>query len=48
MIGADLVPPKERPMGSRVEHLEGVNEKSLPTGIMNCRSKHASEERTKE
>jgi hypothetical protein len=34
-------------MGSCVEHLEGVNGKSLPTGITNCRSKHATEEYTR-
>jgi hypothetical protein len=34
-------------MGTHVEHLEGVNGKNLPTGITNCRSKHAVLERTR-
>jgi hypothetical protein len=32
---ADLVQPKEGPLGSRVEHHEGVNRDHLPTGITN-------------
>jgi hypothetical protein len=43
---ADLVQPKERPMGSRVEHHEGVNGDHLPTEIMNRRSKQPDTERT--
>jgi hypothetical protein len=32
---ADPAQPKEGPLDSRIEHLEGVNGKSLPTGITN-------------
>lgn len=42
-VGADPVLPKEGLMDSRVEHLVGVNGKSLLTRITNCRSKHTSE-----
>jgi hypothetical protein len=33
---ADLVPPKEGPLGPHVEHLVGVDRDHLPIGITNC------------